>query len=173
VRRWEDGRLLVGRGRYVTDLPFESALHVAIVRSPHAHARIVGVDARPARGLAGVRGVFVLGDLPELRGALPAPAVPAAPVKPYRQSPLADGVAHFAGEAVAVVVANDPYRASDAAEAGLAGDTARFPASSGTYASRVAVVVGNAVAAAAGAVGERVRWTTRCRAQTAFRPSTW
>ena len=117
VRRREDGRLLIGRGRYVTDLPFESALHVAIVRSPHAHARIVGVDARPARALAGVRDVLVLGDLPELRGALPAPAVPAAPVKPYRQSPLADGVARFAGEAVAVVVATDPYRASDAAEA--------------------------------------------------------
>ena len=117
VRRREDGRLLVGRGRYVTDLPFESALHVAIVRSPHAHARIVAVDARSARALAGVRDVMVLSDLPELRGALPAPAVPAAPVKPYRQSPLADGVAHFAGEAVAVIVAIDPYRASDAAEA--------------------------------------------------------
>ena len=117
VRRREDGRLLIGRGRYVTDLPFESALHVAIVRSPHAHARIVGVDARSARAVAGVRDVLVLGDLPELRGALPAPTVPAAPVKPYRQSPLADGVARFAGEAVAVVVATDPYRASDAAEA--------------------------------------------------------
>ena len=85
--------------------------------SPSSGARtptraIVGVDARPARALPGVRGVLVLGDLPELRGALPAPAVPAAPVKPYRQSPLADGVVRFAGEAVAVVVATDPYRAT-------------------------------------------------------------
>ncbi len=115
VRRREDGRFLRGRGRYVTDLPFGSALHVAIVRSPHAHARIAGVDARAAR--AGVRGVFVHGDLPELRGALPPPVVPAVPVKPYRQSPLADGVVRFAGEPVAAVVAADPYRAADAAEA--------------------------------------------------------
>jgi aerobic carbon-monoxide dehydrogenase large subunit len=117
VRRREDGRFLAGRGRYVTDLPFESALHVAMVRSPHAHARIVGVDAWPAKALSGVRDVLLLGDLPELRGALPAPAVPAAPVRPYRQSPLADGVVRFAGEAVAVVVATDPYRASDGADA--------------------------------------------------------
>jgi carbon-monoxide dehydrogenase large subunit len=60
---------------------------------------------------------MVLDDLPELRGALPAPAVPAAPVRPYRQSPLADGVARFSGEGVAVVVATDPYRATDAVEA--------------------------------------------------------
>ena len=95
VRRREDARFLVGRGRYVTDLPFESALHAAIVRSPHAHARIVGVDAQAARALGGVHGVFVLNDLPELRGALPPPVVPAVTVKSYRQSGLADGVARF------------------------------------------------------------------------------
>ncbi|MBI2493140.1 MAG: xanthine dehydrogenase family protein [Candidatus Rokubacteria bacterium] len=117
VRRREDARFLSGRGRYVTDLPLAPALHAAIVRSPHAHARILGVDARAARGWPGVHGVFVLGDLPELRGALPPPVVPAQPVKPYRQSALADGVARFAGEPVAVVLASDPYRASDAAEA--------------------------------------------------------
>ena len=117
VRRREDARFLAGRGRYVTDLPLEPALHLAIVRSPHAHARLVGVDTSAARTRPGVRGVFVLGDLPELRGALPPPAVPAVPVKPYRQSALADDVARFAGEPVAVVVAEDVYRASDAAEA--------------------------------------------------------
>ena len=85
VRRREDERLLVGRGRYVTDLPFAGALHVALVRSPHAHARIARVDAEAARAMPGVRAVVTLGDLPELSGALPAPAVPAAPVKPYRQ----------------------------------------------------------------------------------------
>ncbi len=117
VRRREDARFLVGRGRYVTDLPFESALHVVIVRSPHAHARIAGVDAAAARALPGVHGVFVLDDLPELRGALPPPVVPAVTVQPHRQSALADGVVRFVGEPVAVVVAGDPYRATDAAEA--------------------------------------------------------
>jgi carbon-monoxide dehydrogenase large subunit len=117
ARRREDARLVRGQGRYVSDLPLGSALHVAVVRSPHAHARIVGVDARAARARPGVRAVVVLADLPELRGALPPPAVPAAAVTPYRQSPLADGVARFAGEPVAAVVADDPYRAADAAEA--------------------------------------------------------
>ena len=117
VRRREDERLLVGGGRYVADLPFDGALHAVIVRSPHAHARIARVDAAAARALPGVRAVMVLDDLPELRGALPAPAVPAAPVRPYLQSPLADGVVRFAGEGVVAVVATDPYRASDAAEA--------------------------------------------------------
>ncbi|HEU5323496.1 MAG TPA: hypothetical protein VFX28_22010, partial [Methylomirabilota bacterium] len=109
--------MLAGRGRYVTDLPLAPALHVAIVRSPHAHARLAGCDAAAARARSGVRGVFVLDDLPELRGALPPPVVPAVAVKPYRQSALAEGVARFAGEPVAVVVADDAYRASDAAEA--------------------------------------------------------
>ena len=45
VRRREDRRFLTGRGCYVADLPLESALHVAVVRSPHAHARIVRVLA--------------------------------------------------------------------------------------------------------------------------------
>jgi len=117
VRRREDGRLLTGRGRYVADLPLAPAWHLAIVRSPHAHARILGVGTAAAAARAGVRGVLVLDDLPELRGALPPPVVPAVPVQPYRQSALADGVARFAGEPVAVVVADDAYRASDAADA--------------------------------------------------------
>ena len=116
VLRREDARFLVGAGRYVTDLPFGAALHVAIVRSPHAHARIVSVDTRAARALPGVRGVFVLDDLPELRGALPPPVVPAVVVQPHRQSALADGVVRFVGEPVAVVVADDAYRATDGAE---------------------------------------------------------
>ncbi|PYN26816.1 MAG: hypothetical protein DMD99_04145 [Candidatus Rokuibacteriota bacterium] len=62
-------------------------------------------------------GVFTLADLPELREALPPPVVPGVAVKPYRQSALADGLVRFAGEAVAVVVAGDPYRAADGAAA--------------------------------------------------------
>ncbi|PYM18704.1 MAG: hypothetical protein DMD78_27155 [Candidatus Rokuibacteriota bacterium] len=117
LRRREDHRLLTGRGRYVADIPLEGALHVAVVRSPHAHARIVSIDTGRARKHAGVAGVFTLAELPELRGALPPPAVAAAAVKPYRQSALADGVVRFAGEAVAVAVAADAYHASDAAAA--------------------------------------------------------
>jgi CO/xanthine dehydrogenase Mo-binding subunit len=116
VRRREDARFLTGRGRYVTDLPLGAALHAAIVRSPHAHARLVRVDARDARAAPGVRGVFTLAELPELREALPAPVVPAVAVQPCRQSALADGLVRFAGEPVVVVVAAGAYEAADAAD---------------------------------------------------------
>jgi carbon-monoxide dehydrogenase large subunit len=117
VRRLEDLRFLTGRGRYVTDVPLEHALHVSVVRSPHAHARILRVEASAARAHPGVLGVFTLADLPELRGALPPPTVPALPVKPYRQSALADAVVRFVGEPVAAIVALDPYQAADGAAA--------------------------------------------------------
>ena len=117
VARREDIRFLTGRGRYVADHALDDAVHVAVVRSPHAHARIAGVDVGGARALPGVLGAFALADLPELRGALPPPEVPGVAMKPYRQSALADGAVRFAGEAVAVVVATDPYAAADGAAA--------------------------------------------------------
>jgi carbon-monoxide dehydrogenase large subunit len=88
---------------------------VVIVRSPHAHARIERIDVDQALRLPEVVGAFSLRDLPELRGALRPPVVPAALVKPYRQSALADGLVRFAGEPVMAVVGIDPYRATDAA----------------------------------------------------------
>jgi CO/xanthine dehydrogenase Mo-binding subunit len=115
VRRTEDRRFLTGQGRYVDDLQVTGALHVAIVRSVHAHARIRSVDTARASAEAGVAGVFVLDDLPELRGALPPPVVAAVSLPDCRQSALADGLVRFAGEPIAAVVAVDPYRAADGA----------------------------------------------------------
>src|SRR5207249_7153440 len=80
VRRVEDRRLLTGRGCYVADVPLESALHVAVVRSPHAHARVIRIDLDAARATRGVVGAFTPGDLPELRRPLPPAALPAAPI---------------------------------------------------------------------------------------------
>jgi carbon-monoxide dehydrogenase large subunit len=117
VRRTEDHRFLTGRGRYVDDLRFEHALHLALVRSVHAHARVGTVDSSRATSLGGVLGVFTLDDLPELRGALPPPVVAAVNLKDYRQSALADGVVRFAGEPLAVVVGTSPYVAADGAAA--------------------------------------------------------
>jgi CO/xanthine dehydrogenase Mo-binding subunit len=117
VRRTEDGRFLTGRGRYVGDLRLDGALHLAVVRSVHAHARIAAIDTTRARATEGVAGVFTLDDLPELRGVLPPPPVAAVSLKPYRQSALADGLVRFAGEPVAVVVAASPYAAADGAAA--------------------------------------------------------
>jgi carbon-monoxide dehydrogenase large subunit len=116
VRRVEDARLLTGRGRYVDDLRVEGCLHAAIVRSPHAHAGIRDVDARAALRMPGVVAVLTARELPECAGAVP-PLVPSALMRPYRHPAIADAVARHAGEAVAVVVAEDAYRAADGADA--------------------------------------------------------
>ena len=58
MHRFEDDRLLRGASRYIEDLEYSGALHAVFVRSPHAHARIIGVNTESAREHAGVRGVF-------------------------------------------------------------------------------------------------------------------
>ncbi|MGH7279168.1 MAG: xanthine dehydrogenase family protein molybdopterin-binding subunit, partial [Candidatus Rokuibacteriota bacterium] len=116
VKRKEDARLLIGAGRYVDDLEVPGVLHIAIVRSPHAHARIVSVDRREALACAGTVAVLAIDDLPELAGSIP-PLVPAPAIRPYTHPVLAGPVVRHAGEAVAVVVAGDRYAAADAAEA--------------------------------------------------------
>ena len=115
-RRKEDERLITGRGRYVDDVPVSGLLHAAIVRSPYAHARVIRMDARAALALPGVAAVLTIADLPECAGAVP-PLVPAPSFRAHEQPALAGPEARFAGEGVAVVVADDPYRAADAAEA--------------------------------------------------------
>jgi aerobic carbon-monoxide dehydrogenase large subunit len=114
VKRKEDVRLLTGRGRYVEDVTLPGLLHAAIVRSPHAHARITRIDTASARGLRGVVAVLTPDDLPDCD--VP-PLMPAPALKPYRQPAIAAGEVRHVGEPVAVVVADDPYRAADAAEA--------------------------------------------------------
>ena len=116
AKRKEDDRLLRGAGRYVDDLTLSGTLHLAFVRSPHAHARVLGVDRTAALALSGVRGVFTLDDLPELRDCLPPPVMNALAILPYRQSALAGDRARYVGEPVAVVVAERAAVAADAVE---------------------------------------------------------
>jgi carbon-monoxide dehydrogenase large subunit len=115
-RRKEDERLLVGRGRFVDDIRLPGMLHLAVVRSPHAHARIVQIDGRAALRRPGVLAVLTAADAPGLGAAVPAlirePGWPE-----YTHPVLARDRARHVGEAVAVVVADDPYRAVDGAEA--------------------------------------------------------
>ena len=115
VKRREDRRLLTGRGHYVDDVRLPHLCHAAIVRSPHAHARIVGVDARRATALPGVLAVLTIADLPECAAAVPS-LVTSPRFRPYVQPAIAGPKVRHAGEAVAVVVADDVYRAADAAE---------------------------------------------------------
>ena len=115
VKRREDRRLLTGRGHYVDDVRLPHLCHAAIVRSPHAHARILDVDARRATALPGVVAVLTIADLPECAAAVPS-LVTSPRFRPYVQPAIAGPKVRHAGEAVAVVVADDVYRAADAAE---------------------------------------------------------
>jgi carbon-monoxide dehydrogenase large subunit len=116
VRRREDPRLITGAGAFVDDLRVPGCLHAAMLRSPHAHARIRTVDVSAARRAPGVVGVFVAADLGRAGEPIPIYAPhPALPVA-CRIRPLARDRVRFVGEAVAAVLADDPYRAHDAAD---------------------------------------------------------
>ncbi|MBI1726626.1 MAG: molybdopterin-dependent oxidoreductase [Candidatus Rokubacteria bacterium] len=112
LKRREDHRLLVGAGRYVDDICPPGCAHVVLLRSPHAHARVTGLDverARRARGVvAVVTGVDVshLAPMPVNR-IMPGMRVPPHPI-------LADKLVHAAGTPVAAVVADSVYAARDA-----------------------------------------------------------
>jgi len=112
VRRKEDAALLSGRGNYADDLPApRGTLHAHVVRSPHAHAKILRIDAAKARAQRGVWAVMTGEDVRKLSDpfliALKAP---------IHQWSLAVEAVRYVGEPVALVVADDRYIAEDAAE---------------------------------------------------------
>jgi aerobic carbon-monoxide dehydrogenase large subunit len=122
VKRLEDQRLLTGKGQFIDDKPEEGALWLHVLRSPHAHAKIVSVDTRAAASIADVLAVYTGADLvADDIGTLPTLMVFARPdgspmtVPPRRL--LAHEVVRFAGEAVAAVVAKSRLAAQTAAEA--------------------------------------------------------
>ncbi len=115
-KRKEDGRFVAGHGRYLDDVRVPGLLHLALVRSPHAHARVARVDARAARELPGVVAGWTLDDLPELAAATVPPLIPEPKGRPYIHPIMAGDRARHAGEIVALVVAEDPYLAADGAE---------------------------------------------------------
>lgn len=113
--RIEDCRFLTGAGKFTDDLQAENQLYVAVVRSPHAHARIGAIDLGEALATANVVGAFTGVDLRESGiGVIPS----STRTEPFRlvnrdgsemaladQYPLAEHKVRFAGEAVAFVVA--------------------------------------------------------------------
>jgi aerobic carbon-monoxide dehydrogenase large subunit len=114
MKRREDPRLLLGAGRYVDDLAPPGCLHVAFVRSPHAHANISRLDAKPARQASGVVAV-VTGDEVAHLGPMPVNRlIPDMKVPPHPL--IAVERVHAVGVPVAAVVAESPYAARDAAE---------------------------------------------------------
>ena len=107
LRRREDYKFLTGKGRYVDDINLPGTLYLAILRSPHGHARITGIDLSAARAAAGLRLALAGADLIEKIGnikpnwVIPGTVVPARPV-------LAVDRVRFVGECVALIVRRDP-----------------------------------------------------------------
>ena len=102
-----------GLGEYVDDVKLPGMLHVTILRSPHAHARMKSIDANAARQLAGVVAVFTGSELKDEIGTIPTTADnPTLRIPPHRV--LAADKVCYVGEGVAVVVAEDRYTARDA-----------------------------------------------------------
>ena len=122
VKRLEDQRLLTGKGQFIDDRPEEGTLWLHVLRSPHAHAKIVAVDTKAAAEMPGVQAVYTGADLvAEDIGTLPTLLVfPRPDGKPMTAPPrrlLAHEVVRFAGEPVAAVVASSRVAAQSAAEA--------------------------------------------------------
>ncbi|MDP6492772.1 MAG: xanthine dehydrogenase family protein molybdopterin-binding subunit [Acidimicrobiales bacterium] len=112
VLRREDDALVRGQGRYVANVPLEAALHAHFVRSTVAHGTIESIEVDDARAMPGVVAVYTVADLglddrPVLMGFYPAEMK-----RPF----LARDRVRFVGEPIAVVVAESPYLAADAAE---------------------------------------------------------
>src|SRR5437763_15336956 len=113
MRRREDRPLVTGAGRYVDDFNAPDLCHVVLVRSPHAHARLVAIRLDAARTAPGVVGVFAGSDVAHLASTpvtrlFPDMIVPRAPL-------LVTDVARAQGTPVVAVVAESVYAAADAA----------------------------------------------------------
>ena len=119
VKRIEDLPLLQGRGRFVDDLQFPGLLHAAFARSPHAHALIRGIDTSTAAGMPGVQAVFTLADFAPLLSQERLPLQFGGAKLPPDITPfvLAKDEVCFAGETVAMVIAQSRGLAEDAAAA--------------------------------------------------------
>ncbi len=122
VARKEDKRFITGAGRYVDDMVVPGMKHAAFVRSPHAHAEIVGIDVEKARAMPGVIDVLTgkqikadgIGNL--ICGWM-IHSKDGTPMKMGAWSPLAVDRVRYVGDAVAIVVADTKGQARDAAEA--------------------------------------------------------
>ena len=121
VSRVEDHRFTSGRGQYIEDLNLPNQSYAVIVRSPHAHARILEIDLDSISDAPGVLGAYTFADLQaENIGNVPCnvgtTSIDGSPcIKPPRPA-LADKVVRFVGDPVAIVVAETREQAIDAAE---------------------------------------------------------
>ena len=112
VTRIEDRPLLLGQGRFAADVSFFGQLHMRLVRSAHANAKLLSIDAAAARATPGVHAVWTatdVADIPPIDFRLSK----IAGLDGYRQRVLASGRLRYVGDPVAAVFAEDPYLAED------------------------------------------------------------
>ena len=119
IKRNEDPRLLTGRALFVDDVELPGMLHAAFVRSQHAHGKILSIDTERARAMDGVVAVYTAEDLGDYWQPGPLlvspPPIERCVFNERTQVPLARDKVRFAGEPVAVVLAESRYVAEDAA----------------------------------------------------------
>ena len=117
IRRREDPRLITGQATYTDDIKLTGLVHAAILRSPHAHARIVSVDVSAAQSAPGVLAAYTGADTDGVLNPIPcAWVVPDSDVKAVAYPAIAKDVVRYVGDAVAVVVAETRAQAEDALE---------------------------------------------------------
>jgi len=119
IKRREDPRLITGQAKYTDDLSLPGMAHLAVVRSPYAHAKIKSLNTKKAENMPGVLGVFTGQQMKDAGfGGIPcAWVVPDSDTKTPAYPPIAVDTVRYVGNAVAIVVATDRYAARDAAEA--------------------------------------------------------
>ena len=120
-KRREDQRFLTGRGRYLDDLAFDDVAHAVVLRSAHAHAEIRAIETAAARAMRGVLAVLTAADVrvDGLKPLLPFVDANTVTGEPFAFTPqplLAEDKVRYVGEPVALIVAETPGLALDAAE---------------------------------------------------------
>jgi carbon-monoxide dehydrogenase large subunit len=115
LQRLEDRPLVMGRGEFAGDVAFPHMLHLRLVRSAHAHGRLVSIEASAALALPGVAAVWTFADVAEVP-PIDFRLSRIEGLAPYRQPILARERVRYVGEPVAAVFASDPYVAEDAAD---------------------------------------------------------
>ena len=113
--RLEDGALLAGTGCFAADVSFAQQIHMRVVRSPYAHAKILSIATGAASAATGVVAVWSADDVSDIP-PIDFRVGRIEQLEPYRQPILAKDRVRYVGEPVAVVFATDPYLAEDAAE---------------------------------------------------------
>ncbi|HEX3442945.1 MAG TPA: xanthine dehydrogenase family protein molybdopterin-binding subunit [Pseudolabrys sp.] len=117
VERTEDLRFLTGRGTFADDYEPAGVLHAVILRSSVPHGHLRSIDARPALTMPGVKGVITAEDIGPAIPTIPLRLAPIAGLEKYLQPVIAHGKVRYAGEPLAVVVADSRAIAEDALEA--------------------------------------------------------